>query len=191
MNNTVQFIIRDDDYFNNNSCEKNQANINLTITLPEDRIEKLISSIEKLDKSNIQAFPENLISLISDAQPSSSYIEPFSELESAVTVIMNELGIPAHTKGYRYLRDAIVLSTENPELIGKVTKVIYPTIAQNHNTTPVRVERVIRHAIENCCLKGNAKLMNTLFSHCLSSSRGKPTNSEFIAILSDKLRMYA
>ena len=103
--------------------------------------------------------------------------------------MINEFGIPAHTRGYRYLRDAVVLVSKNPELIGSVTRKIYPAVAARNNTTPVRVERVIRHAIESCFTKGNAETVYSYFPHCMTNEKGKPTNSEFIAVLSDKLRM--
>ncbi len=190
MENKVHLTVISSDRLQQDICENHSTDLNFTITLSDENISMLKEMIEKLivsadGVSSVQS-PEDF----SVSHKSFRGVEPLSELEAAVTSIMNNLGIPAHTKGYRYLRDAVVMSAENPELIGQVTKVLYPTIARAHNTTPVRVERVIRHAIENCCMKDN-EAVNTYFSQCLSSNRGKPTNSEFIAILSDKIRMYA
>ena len=162
MENIVRFSIRNNDKSQNNNCENISADIDFIITLSSERILKLKKAINNID-NNENVFAEKLISMISEERKSFSNVKPLTELETAVTAIMNELGIPAHTKGYRYLRDAIVMSTENPDLIGQVTKVLYPSIANLHNTTPVRVERVIRHAIEYCCMKGNQETVNSFF----------------------------
>lgn len=191
MENTVRLTIRSNNLSKNRICENTSANIDFIITISPEKMLNLKNAIESISNCSETVFPEGLMSLITETKKGFINVEPLSELEAAVTNIMNELGIPAHTKGYRYLRDAVVLSTENPDLIGKVTKVLYPTIADTYNTTPIRVERVMRHAIEYCCMKGNHEVVNTLFAHCLASQRGKPTNSEFIAILSDKLRMHS
>lgn len=110
-------------------------------------------------------------------------------LDTDVTTIMHEIGIPAHIKGYRYLREAIMMVVSRVELLGCVTKELYPTIARNHGTTASRVERAIRHAIEVAWARGNFDVINGLFGHTVNRERGKPTNSEFIAMVADKLRM--
>lgn len=110
-------------------------------------------------------------------------------IDTEVTAIIHEIGIPAHIKGYRYLREAILMVVNRIELLGGITKELYPTIARNHNTTPSRVERAIRHAIEVAWSRGNVEIINGLFGHTVSRDRGKPTNSEFIAMVADKLRM--
>jgi two-component system, response regulator, stage 0 sporulation protein A len=110
-------------------------------------------------------------------------------LDSDVTNMIHEIGIPAHIKGYRYLREAILMVINRVELLGGVTKELYPTIARNHQTTPSRVERAIRHAIEVAWSRGNMEVINHLFGHTVNRERGKPTNSEFIAMVADKLRM--
>ncbi len=112
-----------------------------------------------------------------------------STLELDITRILHQMGVPAHVKGYQYLRDAIVLVTEEANLMGAVTKELYPLIAEKHNTTASRVERAIRHAIELAWDRGNVDLMNRYFGYTINIERGKPTNSEFIAMISDKLRM--
>jgi two-component system response regulator (stage 0 sporulation protein A) len=110
-------------------------------------------------------------------------------LDNDVTALMHEIGIPAHIKGYRYLREAIMMVVNRVELLGCVTKELYPAIARNHQTTPSRVERAIRHAIEVAWSRGNADVISGLFGHTVNRERGKPTNSEFIAMVADKLRM--
>lgn len=110
-------------------------------------------------------------------------------IDAEVTTIIHEIGIPAHIKGYRYLREAILMVVTRVELLGGVTKELYPTIARNHQTTPSRVERAIRHAIEVAWNRGNVEVINGLFGHTVNRERGKPTNSEFIAMVADKLRL--
>ncbi len=122
-----------------------------------------------------------------DISPSSH--SKAGNLESDVTRIMHQMGVPAHVKGYQYLRDAIVLVTEEINLIGAVTKELYPLIADKYNTTSSRVERAIRHAIELAWDRGNVEMMNKYFGYTINIERGKPTNSEFIAMVADKMRM--
>jgi two-component system response regulator (stage 0 sporulation protein A) len=110
-------------------------------------------------------------------------------LEMEVTNIIHELGIPAHIKGYLYLREAILLVTERVELLGGVTKELYPLVAQKFGTTPSRVERAIRHAIEVAWSRGNIDAIHRFFGYTVDYERGKPTNSEFIAMVADRLRM--
>lgn len=112
-----------------------------------------------------------------------------SELELMVTEIIHQIGVPAHIKGYHYLREAIILSVKNSEIINSVTKLLYPTVAKNHGTTPSRVERAIRHAIEVAWDRGDIDVLNSYFGYTIQNDRGKPTNSEFIAMISDKLRL--
>ncbi|TYP51650.1 sporulation transcription factor Spo0A [Thermosediminibacter litoriperuensis] len=112
-----------------------------------------------------------------------------SNLEMEITNIIHEIGIPAHIKGYFYLREAIAMVVNNVELLGAVTKVLYPTIASKYKTTPSRVERAIRHAIEVAWNRGCIETINNLFGYTIPKDKGKPTNSEFIAMISDKLRM--
>lgn len=111
------------------------------------------------------------------------------ELELMVTEIIHQIGVPAHIKGYHYLREAIILSVKNSEIINSVTKLLYPTVAKNHGTTSSRVERAIRHAIEVTWDRGDIDVLNSYFGYTIQNDRGKPTNSEFIAMISDKLRL--
>ncbi|HHV62642.1 MAG TPA: sporulation transcription factor Spo0A [Firmicutes bacterium] len=111
------------------------------------------------------------------------------DLDAQITEIIHEIGIPANIKGYLYLREAILLVMKEMNLLGRVTKVLYPRIAEKYNTTPPRVERAIRHAIEIAWSRGNIELLNSIFGHTIDMEKGKPTNSAFIARLADKLRI--
>ena len=111
------------------------------------------------------------------------------DLEMTVTDIIHQIGVPAHIKGYHYLRDSIMLVIEQPDIIDSVTKQLYPTVAKKNNTTSSRVERAIRHAIEVAWDRGDVDTLNSYFGYTIHNSRGKPTNSEFIAMISDKLRL--
>ena len=110
-------------------------------------------------------------------------------LETDVTNIIHEIGVPAHIKGYQYLRDAIILAVNDIEMLNSITKVLYPTIAKKHQTTPSRVERAIRHAIEVAWSRGKMDTIYSLFGYTINSGKGKPTNSEFVALIADKIRL--
>ncbi len=112
-----------------------------------------------------------------------------SDLEIMVTEIIHQIGVPAHIKGYHYLREAIILSIKDSEMINSVTKLLYPTVAKKNQTTSSRVERAIRHAIEVAWDRGDVDVLNSYFGYTIHNSRGKPTNSEFIAMIADKLRL--
>jgi two-component system response regulator (stage 0 sporulation protein A) len=120
-----------------------------------------------------------------------SYINTIKpkNLDVAVTNIIHEMGVPAHIKGYHYLRDAILMVVNEVNLLGAVTKELYPMIAIKYQTTPSRVERAIRHAIELAWDRGNVEMMTKFFGYTINLERGKPTNSEFIAMVADKLRI--
>lgn len=111
------------------------------------------------------------------------------DIGSIVTATLQQLGVPAHIQGYQYLRDAITMATADATALNAVTKILYPTIARHHSTTASRVERSIRHAIEVTWDKGNWNRLQQLFGYTVSNSRGKPTNSEFIALIADKLQL--
>ncbi len=112
-----------------------------------------------------------------------------NDLVITVSEIMHQLGVPAHIKGYLYLREAIILSINDSEMMSSVTKVLYPTVAKRYATTSSRVERAIRHAIEVAWDRGDVDVLSSYFGYTIHNSRGKPTNSEFIAMISDKLRL--
>ena len=110
-------------------------------------------------------------------------------LEMQVTEIIHQIGVPAHIKGYQYLRDSILMAIEDDSIINAVTKRLYPAVAKMHGTTSSRVERAIRHAIEVAWDRGDVDVLNSYFGYTIHNSRGKPTNSEFIAMISDKFRL--
>ncbi|HZK02165.1 MAG TPA: sporulation transcription factor Spo0A [Anaerovoracaceae bacterium] len=139
------------------------------------------------DNNASDAGPTNRINVVKSAlikEESNS-----GSLEIDITNIIHEVGVPAHIKGYQYLRDAITMVVENMDLLGAVTKELYPAIAKRNNTTPSRVERAIRHAIEVAWNRGRIETINNLFGYTVHNDKGKPTNSEFIAIIADKLRL--
>ena len=110
-------------------------------------------------------------------------------LEALVTNVIHEVGVPAHIKGYQYLREAIMLVVNDIDVINQITKQLYPEIAERYSTTPSRVERAIRHAIEVAWGRGQQEAVENIFGYTVSASKGKPTNSEFIAMIADKLRL--
>ncbi len=110
-------------------------------------------------------------------------------LEGDVTNIIHEIGVPAHIKGYQYLREAIMMSVDDIEMLNSITKILYPTIAKKFQTTPSRVERAIRHAIEVAWSRGKMDTIDELFGYTINNGKGKPTNSEFIALIADKIRL--
>ena len=118
----------------------------------------------------------------------SRYEQP-ENLDIIITENLHQIGVPAHVKGYRYVREAIKITIENPEMLNSVTKVLYPTVAKSFKSTPSRVERAIRHAIELAWDRGDVDVLNSYFGYTIQSHRGKPTNSEFIAMISDKIRL--
>ena len=111
------------------------------------------------------------------------------QLELMITEIIHQIGVPAHIKGYHYLREAIMLAVKDSQIINSITKLLYPTVAKKHNTTSSRVERAIRHAIEVAWDRGDIDVLNSYFGYTIQNERGKPTNSEFIAMISDKMRL--
>lgn len=117
------------------------------------------------------------------------YRKQNNSLESDVTQMIHEIGVPAHIKGYQYLRDAIIMSVNDVEILGSITKRLYPSIAKKHKTTSSRVERAIRHAIETAWSRGKMDTIEELFGYTVSDRKGKPTNSEFIALIADKIRL--
>ena len=114
---------------------------------------------------------------------------PENNLESQVTNMIHEIGIPAHIKGYHYLRDAIMMAVNDMDVLNAITKILYPTVAKKYQTTSSRVERAIRHAIEVAWSRGKIDILDELFGYTVSNGKGKPTNSEFIALVADTIRL--
>ncbi|MBX6394684.1 MAG: sporulation transcription factor Spo0A [Alicyclobacillaceae bacterium] len=116
---------------------------------------------------------------------------PKRNVDADITQIIHEIGVPAHIKGYQYLREAISMVYQDVEILGSITKILYPRIAEKYNTTPSRVERAIRHAIEVAWGRGNLEAIGSVFGYTVNVGKSKPTNSEFIAMIADRLRLMA
>lgn len=140
---------------------------------------------------NFSVLASRIKQLGDGASVSTPFVAPVKprNLDMAVTNIIHEIGVPAHIKGYHYLRDAILMVVNEINLLGGITKELYPMIAQKYNTTPSRVERAIRHAIELAWDRGNVEAISKFFGYTVNVAKGKPTNSEFIAMIADKLRL--
>lgn len=147
-------------------------------------MEKLISTIREVSGRK-RSFVQKAITFTSNGQVHTKEIN----LDASITNIIHEIGVPAHIKGYMYLREAITMVYNDIDLLGSITKVLYPDIAKKFNTTSSRVERAIRHAIEVAWSRGNIDSISSLFGYTVSHSKAKPTNSEFIAMVADKLRI--
>lgn len=151
--------------------------------------------IRQMFNSTISEEPTNSKPTISVVEGSKSEDSSYDDnkepmdLEVEITSIIHEIGVPAHIKGYMYLREAITMVVNDMELLSAVTKELYPSIAKKYNTTASRVERAIRHAIEVAWGRGQVEAINKLFGYTVHNEKGKPTNSEFIAIIADKLRL--
>ena len=134
------------------------------------------------------AHMDSLLDRIRQATHDSSVLS-LPTLEAEVTAILHEVGVPAHIKGYQYVREAIIIVVQNMDAINAVTKVLYPEVAKRFNTTPSRVERAIRHAIEVAWDRGDLETLQSYFGYTVNSAKGKPTNSEFIAMIADRIRL--
>ena len=134
---------------------------------------------------DVNMLVQRILSLSSGASAS----RRSNSIEVKVTEIIHQLGVPAHIKGYHYLRAAIMASLDNHELLDSVTKLLYPEVARRYNTTASRVERAIRHAIEIAWDRGDLEMLNAFFGYTVNTCKGRPTNSEFIALITDKLRL--
>ena len=147
------------------------------------QVKKGHAVMEKLAKQSVASVDKKIA-----AQEQKERLQKL-ELESEITELLHEIGIPAHIKGYMYLRTAILETYLNVDFLGQITKVLYPEIAKKYATTASRVERAIRHAIEVAWNRGNIDAIDDIFGYTISASKAKPTNSEFIAMISDKLRL--
>ncbi len=153
------------------SLMQNNREFQVVITVPSIRGEE--DSTLNVQKINTVAAPE----------------EKNFDLEQDVTDMIHEIGVPAHIKGYQYLREAIMMSVNDSEMMGSITKILYPTIAKKYQTTSSRVERAIRHAIEVAWNRGRMETLDDMFGYTINTGKGKPTNSEFIALIADKIRL--
>lgn len=154
------------------------------------RIRDMFNSTESSEQSvNRLAQQNTMVSRETISQQVAPEKSEPQDLETEITNIIHEIGDPAHIKGYMYLREAITMVVNDMELLSAVTKELYPSIAKKYNTTASRVERAIRHAIEVAWGRGQVEAINKLFGYTINTEKGKPTNSEFIAIIADKLRL--
>lgn len=159
--------------------------LSIKASLENDELIKLLVDLANSTPGcNIEiSFPQEI-----NLNDNTDLLPQEADFVQVVTNILLSLGIPAHIKGYAFLREAIILSADNKEMLASVTKMLYPTIAQKYQTTPSRVERAIRHAIEVACSRGNIGMMTTLFGCTVSNGKRKPTNSEFIALIVDNIK---
>ena len=155
------------------------------IMKPFDR--EIIVNRIKMVKKTSESTSRNIMR--SDAVVDSRKIPANRNLGSDVTKMIHEIGVPAHIKGYQYLRESIILAVNQMDMLNSVTKLLYPAIAKKFQTTPSRVERAIRHAIEVAWSRGKMDTIDELFGYTINTSKGKPTNSEFIALISDRIRL--
>ena len=147
-----------------------------------------ICILKPFDNSSLVAHIDSLMRLRSKSDMRSS-LSTNADMEAQVTKIIHQIGVPAHIKGYQYLRTAILMTIDDNDIINSVTKVLYPAVAKKYQTTTSRVERAIRHAIEVAWDRGDLDTLNAYFGYTIQNDRGKPTNSEFIAMIADNLRL--
>ena len=183
MKNNPRFIVISG--INNENVTEDAMSLGATyyIMKPFDN-EMLLNRVKRIGgnvKNNIQPIP-----VYKEVKKEEVREE---DLESEVTNIIHEVGVPAHIKGYQYLREAIIMCIEDMDMLNSITKILYPEIAKHYQTTPSRVERAIRHAIEVAWNRGKMDTINNLFGYTINRGKGKPTNSEFIALISDKIRL--
>ena len=147
--------------------------------------EMVINQIKRARRKTDRNFSE--VRKVNAYEKKAEYME--RNLETDVTNMIHEIGVPAHIKGYQYLRDSIIMAVKDMDTLNSITKILYPTIAKMHQTTPSRVERAIRHAIEVAWSRGKMDTIDELFGYTVRNDKGKPTNSEFIALIADRIRL--
>ncbi len=183
VKNTPSFVILTQVSSPSVLMEANRAGAALCMPKPVD-YEMLCDRIETILKNRRSSSAGNS----SDKNEGENPALPV-DIETQVTRIIHQIGVPAHIKGYQYLRTAILMTISDNEVINSVTKVLYPSVAKKYQTTTSRVERAIRHAIEVAWDRGDVDTLNSYFGYTIQNSRGKPTNSEFIAMIADNLRL--
>ena len=166
--------------------------LNITAAKDNEKIYKILGDLMDADKEfqiMITVPSGSNKSAKTTIQSAEKNEQAIRDLEKDVTNMIHEIGVPAHIKGYQYLREAIMMSVEDPGMISSITKILYPTIAKRFQTTPSRVERAIRHAIEVAWSRGRMETLDALFGYTIDTGKGKPTNSEFIALIADRIRL--
>lgn len=164
------------------------SEINFSLSVSGEKIYRIRELLKDLGEENSKEVAESIIRMMFREKRENLDSASFSDFEEAATFVLGEFGIPAHTKGYRYLREAIVLVAQSPILVEGITKSLYPAIADLHGTTSARVERVVRHAIESGCTRGDTQALYHYFPHSISKDKLKPTNAEFIAVMGDVVK---
>lgn len=164
-------------------CKGKMSNIYVNMLPDKLSVEELAKEVSITSKSRAKD--------VRIYQPEDKNKTDENELEVVVTDIIHEIGVPAHIKGYQYLRSSIMMAVMDMDILDSITKQLYPSIAKEYNTTPSRVERAIRHAIEVAWGRGKTDTINELFGYSMNNGRTKPTNSEFIALIADKIRLDA
>lgn len=167
--------------------------VKTTVTKDNDKMFKILTDLLHAKKEfqiMITVPGENSNRFVIEAPATEKQVtKPEHDLEQDVTDMIHEIGVPAHIKGYQYLREAIMMAVEDIDMLNSITKVLYPTIAKKFQTTPSRVERAIRHAIEVAWSRGRMETLDALFGYTVNTGKGKPTNSEFIALIADRIRL--
>jgi two-component system response regulator (stage 0 sporulation protein A) len=171
--------------------EGTMETLNMTVSRDKEQINQIFSDL--IDTNKEFQIMIKVSSAVKEEMPEEKVIPmpvpAAHDLEKDVTDMIHEIGVPAHIKGYQYLREAIMMSVEDVEMLGSITKILYPSIAKKYQTTPSRVERAIRHAIEVAWSRGKMETLDALFGYTINTGKGKPTNSEFIALIADKIRL--
>ena len=182
-------------YWRRKAWLKGMEQVNITAAKDNDKVLKLLENLMKTGKGfqimiTVPSEKKEMEASIGTVQKTASIPQENTvDIEQDVTDMIHEIGVPAHIKGYQYLREAIVMSVEAPGMNSSITKILYPTIAKHFQTTPSRVERAIRHAIEVAWSRGRMETLEELFGYTVNTGKGKPTNSEFIALISDRIRL--
>ena len=170
-----------------------------TVTKDNERMFKILTDLMRTNKEfqimitvpgeKTESEEGNNALMLESALVGQQKAKPEHDLEQDVTDMIHEIGVPAHIKGYQYLREAIMMAVEDIDMLNSITKILYPTIAKKFQTTPSRVERAIRHAIEVAWSRGRMETLDALFGYTVNTGKGKPTNSEFIALIADRIRL--
>lgn len=168
--------------------------LNITTTKDNEKVYKILGDLMNANKEfqimiTVPSTKNAKDSTVKATEKKEQTREVIHDLEKDVTDMIHEIGVPAHIKGYQYLREAIMMAVEDIDMLGSITKILYPTIAKKYQTTASRVERAIRHAIEVAWSRGKMETLDALFGYTINTGKGKPTNSEFIALIADKIRL--
>lgn len=168
--------------------EEEVSEISLRLSLSGEKTYRIREMLKDAGEETGKEVAENIFRIMTEEKRDNLSSASLSDYEEAATFILGEFGIPAHTKGYRYLKEALVLVAHSPLLVDGITKSLYPVIAERYGTTAARVERVVRHAIESGCTRGDTQALYHYFPHSLSKDKLKPTNAEFIAAMADVVK---